>query len=153
MVTISVAVFLAGALVIGGAQSMPGLDLTASPVMVETPVILADGAPLFVQKYEVTVAECEYMAAEVLPPAPAPAPIFTDPDLTWASAYILAPQTKRTLRPQGTFATTSQGIVDLDDSVWEWTQNCYAGVADGQTDRHRYSELLLVVNMWPSCRF
>jgi formylglycine-generating enzyme required for sulfatase activity len=77
-----------------------------------------------------TLAEWELMAAEVLPPAPDP--IFTDPELTWASAYLMEPQTKRTLRPKGTFETTSQGIVDLNGSVWEWTQDCYVGAAEGQ---------------------
>jgi formylglycine-generating enzyme required for sulfatase activity len=72
-----------------------------------------------------TLAEWEHMAAAVLPPIPDP--IFTDPELTWASAYLMEPQTKRTLRPRGTFETTSEGIVDLNGSVWEWTQDCYAG--------------------------
>ncbi|WP_296432151.1 SUMF1/EgtB/PvdO family nonheme iron enzyme [Yoonia sp.] len=77
-----------------------------------------------------TLAEWELMAAEVLPPAPDP--IFTDPELTWASTYLMEPQTKRTLRPKGAFETTSQGIVDLNGSVWEWTQDCYVGAAEGQ---------------------
>jgi len=164
-----------------------GPILDAGPTMAEQPVVMPDGAKLYVQKYEVSVAEwnachdagaCnlelrvtgnkteaempatglsyvdvneyltwinartglgfrlpridewEYMAAEVLPEAPDP--IFTDPELTWASAYLMEPQTKRTLRPIGTFASTSQGIVDLNGSVWEWTQDCYAGAAEGQ---------------------
>lgn len=77
-----------------------------------------------------TVDEWEFMAAEVLPKEPDP--IFTDPELTWASAYLMEPQTKRTLRAQGTFATTSAGITDLNGSVWEWTQDCYAGASDIQ---------------------
>jgi formylglycine-generating enzyme required for sulfatase activity len=75
------------------------------------------------------------MAAEVLPHTPDP--IFTDPELTWASAYLLAPQTSRTLRPQGSFETTSQGIVDLNGSVWEWTQDCYAGTSQGPASADR----------------
>ena len=78
-----------------------------------------------------TLAEWEYMAAEVLPPVPDP--IFTDPELTWASAYLMEPQTKRTLRPRGTFETTAEGIVDLNGSVWEWTQDCYAGADSSAT--------------------
>jgi formylglycine-generating enzyme required for sulfatase activity len=74
-----------------------------------------------------TVHEWEHMAAEVMPRTPDP--IFTDAELTWASAYLMEPQTQRTLRPQGSFGTTSHGIVDLNGSVWEWTQDCYAGVA------------------------
>lgn len=77
-----------------------------------------------------TLTEWEYLAAEVLPETPAP--IFTDLELTWASTYLLEPQTKRTLRPRGSFDTTSQGIVDLNGSVWEWTMDCYAGTAGGQ---------------------
>lgn len=162
------------------------------PVMAERPVVMPDGTKLFVQKYEVSVAEwnachdagaCnlalrvsgnmtetempatglsyvdvseylawinaqtghvfrlpriaewEYMAAEVLPKAPDP--IFTDPELSWASAYLMEPQTKRTLRPIGTFASTSQGIVDLNGSVWEWTQDCFAGATEGPINPDR----------------
>jgi formylglycine-generating enzyme required for sulfatase activity len=79
-----------------------------------------------------TVVEWEFMAVDVLPEHPDP--IFTSPDLTWASSYLIAPQTKRTLRPQGTFSSSAQGIADLDGSVWEWTSDCYAGVADGIMD-------------------
>jgi formylglycine-generating enzyme required for sulfatase activity len=82
-----------------------------------------------------TLAEWELMAAEVMPPVPDP--IFTDPELTWASAYLMEPQTKRTLRPQGTFQTTSQGIVDLNGSVWEWTEDCYAGAAGNSVSPDR----------------
>lgn len=82
-----------------------------------------------------SLTEWEYMASEVLPEIPDP--IFTDPELTWASAYLTEPQTKRTLRPQGAFDTTSEGIVDLNGSVWEWTQDCYAGAADEQIDPNR----------------
>lgn len=183
---------LAVAALLGAAFYERGPDLTFAPVLAEQPVVFPDGAALYVQKYEVTVAEwnrcfdagaCalklrvtgnhsaqdmpatglsyvdvgeylswitattrhdyrlptlmewEYMAAEVLPEAPDP--IFTDPNLTWASAYLMEPQTKRTLRPQGTFATTSQGIVDLNGSVWEWTQDCYTGVSYGEITRDR----------------
>ncbi len=76
-----------------------------------------------------TVLEWEHMAAEVLPDTPDP--IFTDPALTWASAYLIEPQIKRTLRPQGAFDTTAEGIVDLNGNVWEWTQDCYTGAAGG----------------------
>lgn len=169
---------------IGTAYLLRGPDLSVVPVMAERPVILPDGAVLYVQKYEVSIAEwntchaagsCtlalratvakpakttpatglsfvdvaeyltwinatthhefrlpnrlewEHMAAEVLPHDPNP--IFDSPDLTWASSYLTAPQTKRSLRAQGTFATTSQGIVDLNGSVWEWTGECYAGAS------------------------
>lgn len=170
----------------------PDFDMTFAPLLAERPVVLTDGIELYVQKYEVTVAEwnachaagaCkqqlhvagnrtpedmpatglsyvdvgeylawitattghdyrlpslmewEYMAADVLPETPDP--IFTDPELTWASAYLMEPQTKRTLRPQGAFDTTSEGIVDLNGSVWEWTQDCYAGATSEQIDPNR----------------
>ena len=74
-----------------------------------------------------TVQEWKFMAAEVLPDTPDP--IFTDRQLSWAYSYLLEPQTKRTLMPQGAFATTSQGIVDLNGSVWEWTKDCYSGAS------------------------
>jgi len=178
---------------VGAAQMLQrGPDAKNQPVMAQSPVIMPDGRQMFVQKYEVTIAEwnachdagaCtlalrapsgktdvttpatglsfvdvgqyltwinrtarhdfrlptlaewEYMAAEVLPEEPDP--IFTSPDLTWASAYLTTPQTKRTLRAQGAFKTTSQGIVDLDGSVWEWTSECYAGAAEGSISPDR----------------
>lgn len=82
-----------------------------------------------------TLAEWERMAIEVMPKHPDP--IFTAPELTWASSYLTAPQTKRTLREQGAFQTTSQGIADLDGSVWEWTSDCYAGVSGGTVPAER----------------
>jgi formylglycine-generating enzyme required for sulfatase activity len=179
---------LAVATIVGAAFSSRSPDLSLMPESAGRPVTLADGSVLYVQKYEVTVAdwnkcnkagacslalrvngghaeteipatglsftdvfeyitwinattrmefrlptlaEWEYMAAEVLPPVPDP--IFTDPELTWASAYLMEPQTKRTLRPRGTFETTAEGIVDLNGSVWEWTQDCYAGADSSPT--------------------
>jgi formylglycine-generating enzyme required for sulfatase activity len=162
-------------------------DLSLMPERAALPVILTHGSTIYVQKYEVTVAEwnichaagdCalalhatggrseadmpatglsyvdvsqylswinaktehvfrlpkmqewEYLAAEVLPITPDP--LFTDPELSWASAYLMEPQTKRSLQPQGAFSTTSHGIVDLNGSVWEWTQDCYAGADSAQ---------------------
>ena len=72
--------------------------------------------------------EWQDLAAEVMPETPDP--IFTDPSLTWASAYLTtANQTSRALRPSGAFNVTSAGIEDLDGNVWEWTQDCYAGAS------------------------
>lgn len=76
-----------------------------------------------------TAEEWTYMAASVLPEAPDP--IFTDPSLTWASAYLTEGLAPRALKPQGSFSVSPEGIADLDGSVWEWTQECYAGVEDG----------------------
>ncbi len=183
---------LAVATLIGAATFVGGPDSEFAPIMAERPVQMPDGVPLYVQKYEVSVAEwnachddgaCslalrapgnrpaedipatglsyvdvsqyldwingksgvtyrlptlmewEYMAAEVLPETPDP--IFTDPELTWASAYLMEPQTKRTLRPRGSFDTTAEGIVDLNGSVWEWTMDCYAGASEGQISSDR----------------
>lgn len=88
------------------------------------------------QKFRLpTLQEWEFIAATVRPPDPDP--IFTDPDLSWASAYLLAPHVSRTLLPQGAFSTTPQGISDLNGSVWEWTSSCYAGVnTDATTTNH-----------------
>jgi formylglycine-generating enzyme required for sulfatase activity len=185
-------ILLVVAVLVGVAFNARGPDIFVSPVMAHSPVALPDGTSIYVQKYEVTVAqwnvchaagactlalrvvgdrsevvmpatglsfddvtqylnwintvtghtyrlatlqEWEFMAAEVLPETPDP--IFTDPDLTWASAYLLEPQANRALRPQGSFATTSQGIVDLNGSVWEWTMDCYAGAAGVQMSLDR----------------
>ena len=119
-------------------------DFAYLPEMAERPVLMPDRAPIYVQKYEVSIAEwnachaaggCslllrppgnvsadetpatglsfvdvteylnwingnsdvtyrlptliewEHMAAPVLPETPDP--IFTDPELTWASAYLM----------------------------------------------------------------
>lgn len=69
------------------------------------------------------------MAASVLPDEPDP--IFTDPPLTWASAYLTEGTAPRALKPQGGFSTSLEGAADLDGSVWEWTQECHAGTGDG----------------------
>ncbi|MFA8386349.1 MAG: formylglycine-generating enzyme family protein [Pelagibaca sp.] len=76
-----------------------------------------------------TAIEWEQMAASVLPEEPDP--LFADPSLTWASSYLTEGLTPRALRPQGSFSTSPEGIADLDGSVWEWTQECYAGVSEG----------------------
>ena len=76
-----------------------------------------------------TAEEWNVMAAPVLPDAPDP--LFTDPSLTWASSYIIEGLAPRALKPQGSFSTSPEGISDLDGSVWEWTMECYDGIAKG----------------------
>ncbi len=173
------------ALVAGAAFTLRGPDLAYAPAMAPQGVELPDGRALFVQRYEVTIAEwnrcfeqggCSmalrarpgqdpmtvpatglsyvdvqeyvswinavtrhkwrlptseewaFMAQPVLPKKPDP--IFTDPELTWASSYLIEGLASRALKPQGSFATTPEGIVDLNGSVWEWTSDCYSGEAD-----------------------
>lgn len=174
--TLAVAAALGAAFLRGPAPA----DM-ALPVMAEEPVVLPGGNAIYVQKYEVsvaewnachaagacslelrtrpgltprtqpatglsyvdaleylawinrgrgrafrlpTMAEWEVMARDVLPEAPDP--IFTDPSLTWASAYLVEGIAPRQLRPQGGYSTSPEGVADLDGSVWEWTQDCYA---------------------------
>ncbi|WP_294623212.1 SUMF1/EgtB/PvdO family nonheme iron enzyme [uncultured Roseovarius sp.] len=181
------AVVLGAALIGRGAGHDPAL----LPDMAESPVTLPNGTHLYVQKYEVSVAEwntchdqggctlrlrvrpdqeaqttpatglsyldvSEYlhwindatgatfrlptadewaeMARPVLPKKADPA--FTDPSLTWASAYLTEGIAPRALKPQGSFSISPEGIWDLDGSVWEWTQDCFAG-ASGETDLSR----------------
>ncbi|MEI4195530.1 formylglycine-generating enzyme family protein [Roseovarius sp. E0-M6] len=76
-----------------------------------------------------TVAEWSQMARGVV--AETADPIFTDPSLTWASAYLTEGLGARALRPRGSFSVSGEGVADLDGSVWEWTQDCYAGSGDG----------------------
>jgi len=71
------------------------------------------------------------MAQEVMPEIPDP--IFTDPQLSWASAYITESQISRRLLPTGSYATTAAGVRDLDGNVWEWTRDCYRGSSDPET--------------------
>lgn len=76
-----------------------------------------------------TAEEWKIMAAAVLPKKPDP--LFSDPSLTWASSYLIEGLAPRALKPQGSFSTSPQGIVDLDGSVWEWTMECYDGLEGG----------------------
>ena len=80
-----------------------------------------------------TRAEWVAMAETVLPEAPEP--IFTDPNLSWASAYLTEGLGERRLRPTGSYSVSPEGIADLDGNVWEWTQDCYAGASGGATTR------------------
>lgn len=182
-----VVAFVAVTATLGGAAlSLRGPDLVGLQVlMAEQAVTLPDGRDLYVQKYEVSVAEwnaCHeagacalrlqtrpgstpeitpatglnhgdalqfvawvsavtghpfrlptaeewnFMARDVLPDEPDP--IFTDPSLSWASTYVTEGAAPRALQAQGSFSTSAEGVVDLDGSVWEWTQDCYAGVDD-----------------------
>ncbi len=63
------------------------------------------------------------LANPVLPEKPDP--IFTDPELTWASTYLIENLVDRRLRPGGSWSETTDGVLDLDGNVWEWTQDCY----------------------------
>lgn len=75
-----------------------------------------------------TSQEWYAMAQSVLPETPDP--IFTDPSLSWASAYLLSGLPERRLRPSGAWSVTDQGIADLNGSVWEWTQECYIDISN-----------------------
>lgn len=178
---VAAALVSAGALLLCGLAPVP-VDL---PEMAAAPVRLPSGADLYVQRYEITVAEWNLCHAqsgctlalqtgEGFDPATTPAtglshadaseyvrwitaatghhfrlpdrsewehiartvlpekadPLFTDPALTWASAYLVSGIAPRQLRPQGSFSTSPEGIADLDGSVWEWTQECYSGTKE-----------------------
>ena len=177
-----IAVMLAAALAGGAAFAARGPDMRYVPEMAAHPVMMTGDHPLYVQKFEVTVAEwnrcheegaCdeprrapagkpaartpvtnlshldieqylrwinkrarhpfrlptraewEFMARDVMPNKPDP--IFTDRELSWASAYLTEGIAPRKLKVQGSFSESPEGIADLDGSVWEWTDDCYAG--------------------------
>jgi formylglycine-generating enzyme required for sulfatase activity len=67
--------------------------------------------------------EWKAIAADVIPKKPDP--IFTDPNLRWASAYQVEGLPNRALLPRGSNSVTKDGVADLDGSVWEWTSDCY----------------------------
>ncbi len=177
-----VAALLAASLSGLSACDKPYANFAYIPKLAEHAVTLPDGHKIFVQKFEVTIAqwnachndgactlklrtpagrnaahvpatglnfsdvseylgwinqkshhpfrlptsqEWAFMAKPVLPKKPEP--IFTDPDLRWASTYLTQGLGPRALKDQGAFSTSPAGIVDLDGSVWEWTSDCYAG--------------------------
>ncbi len=177
-----IAVMLTAALAVGVAFAARGPDMRYVPEMAALPVLMKDGRRLYVQKFEVSVAEwnrchregaCEEprqapagmrlaetpatnlshldieayirwinrrsrhafrlptraeweeMAKAVMPDKPDP--IFTDPELSWASAYLTEGIAPRKLKIRGSFSESPEGIADLDGSVWEWTDECYAG--------------------------
>ena len=53
-----------------------------------------------------------------------PPPLFTDPRLAWAANYGQETAQSGPPRVGGSFATTPEGISDLDGNVWEWTSSC-----------------------------
>lgn len=117
----------------------PGQDATATPATglsyVDVQEYIAWINAMTDHRFRLpTAAEWDHMAATVLPHASDP--IFTDPSLTWASSYLTQGIAPRALKPSGSFSTTPEGIADLDGSVWEWTQDCYAGSA-GSVDPAR----------------
>lgn len=69
-----------------------------------------------------TLDEWRTLAAPVLPDKPDP--IFSDPNLQWASDYLIEGLPSRKLEASGSFKTTDEGIGDLDGNVWEWTSTC-----------------------------
>ena len=71
------------------------------------------------------------MAAPVLPAKPDP--IFSDPALSWASAYLTESTGSRRLEPADSYSVTKDGIGDLDGNVWEWTQSCYTDASDAES--------------------
>ena len=116
-------------------QAMAGMDPQITPatglsyVDVQAYVVwisAATGHPFRLP----TATEWRVMAAEVLPEAPAP--LFTDPALSWAFAYQTQDLAPRALKPQGSFSVSPEGVADLDGSVWEWTQECYAEGFDAE---------------------
>lgn len=187
-VSLRLGLAVAAVALVGAALTLRGPDPVADymPEMAQSSVILPNGATLYVQRYEVTVAqwnacfddgactlqlrtradhdpattpatglsyvdvqeyivwingkteqdfrlptavEWNHMAQAVLPETPDP--IFTDPSLTWASAYLTTGLAPRALKPQGSFSTSPEGIADLDGSVWEWTEQCFADASEG----------------------
>ena len=68
---------------------------------------------------------------------PKPAPLFTDPRLAWAAEYGQEKSPGGPVRPSGTFATTPDGISDLDGNVWEWTKSCAAQGFEGKNAGYR----------------
>lgn len=75
-----------------------------------------------------TIKEWNTMAKAVLPEEPDP--MFTDPSLSWAANYLVEGLPPRALKPKGSFSTSPEGVADLDGSVWEWTMDCYDGLAN-----------------------
>lgn len=76
-----------------------------------------------------TSGEWAALAAPVMPDAPDP--IFTAPELSWASAYLTENLVDRRLRASRSWQVTSDGVWDLNGNVWEWTQDCFKSVSVG----------------------
>ena len=96
---------------------------------IATTVVLALAQEFGFDVAELSTADSERMVANLREALTDP--IFTDPSLSWASTYLTKGLSPRKLKPQGSFSTSPEGIVDLDGSVWEWTMECYDGIEGG----------------------
>ena len=71
-----------------------------------------------------TEDEWEYAARAGAGAPEKPPPLFTDPRLAWASAYVLAPRRTKKTKPVGSGKGNGFGVFGARDNVWEWTGSC-----------------------------
>ncbi len=71
-----------------------------------------------------TQDEWEYAARAGSGAPGKPKPLFTDPKLAWASAYVLAPRPTKRTEPVGSGKGNGFGVFGTRDNVWEWTDSC-----------------------------
>ena len=69
--------------------------------------------------------EWEYAARAGAGERAGPQPLFTDPRLAWAAAYVLeARKTKKTM-PVDSGEANAFGVFGTEGNVWEWTDSCW----------------------------
>ena len=82
-----------------------------------------------------TEEEWEYAARAGAGPPEKPKPLFSDPNLAWASTYLLTPRRTKRTKPVGSGEGNGFGLFGARDNVWEWTASCRVQTreADGRT--------------------
>ena len=69
--------------------------------------------------------EWEYAARAGAGERVGPPPLFTDPRLAWAAAYVLEARKTKKTKPVDSGEGNAFGVFGTEGNVWEWTDSCW----------------------------